>query len=264
MMILASWEILLGDRIMPQISIIMPCHNGEKYLSDSITSVISQTYTDWELLVINDNSTDNSVNMIENFCKKDARIKLLRTEKSSGMPATPRNVGINVATGRFIAFLDCDDMWLPTKLEHQLPLFETKNVAVVFSYYAKMNDTGDFQNRLISSPFIVTYEYLLKGDCIGNLTGMYDTRKCGKVFQKEIHHEDYDMWLSILKQGSYAINTNTYEAFYRIQKKSVSSNKLKTMQWHWNILRKEQKLPFRKSIEYFMHYAVRGFLKFLK
>lgn len=140
---------------VPQVSIIMPCHNGEEYLPDSITSVLSQTYTDWELLVVDDSSTDNSVIIIEDFCKKDSRIKLLHTEKSSGMPATPRNVGINAAAGRFIAFLDCDDMWLPTKLEHQLPLFETKNVVVVFSYYAKMNDTGEFQNRLISSPFIV-------------------------------------------------------------------------------------------------------------
>lgn len=249
---------------MPQVSIIMPCHNGEKYLSDSITSVMSQTYTDWEILVIDDNSTDNSVYIIEDFCKKDARIKLLHTEKSSGMPATPRNVGINAASGRFIAFLDCDDIWLPTKLEHQLPLFETRNVAVVFSYYAKMNDTGEFLNKLISSPFIVTYKYLLKGDCIGNLTGMYDTIKCGKVFQKEIHHEDYEMWLSILKQGFYAINTNTYEGFYRIQKKSVSANKFKTMQWHWNILRNELKLSFLNAAKYFTHYAVRAFLKFIK
>lgn len=246
------------------VSIIMPCHNGEKYIRDAISSVLSQTYSDWELLVIDDNSTDNSVNIIEDFCKKDARIKLLHTEKSSGMPATPRNVGINVASGRFIAFLDCDDIWLPTKLEHQLPLFETKNVAVVFSYYAKMNDSGEFQNKLISSPFVVTYDYLLKGDCIGNLTGMYDSKKCGKVFQKEIHHEDYEMWLKILKQVFYAINTNTYEAFYRVQKTSVSANKLKTMQWQWNILRNELKLPLFKTVKYFCCYAVRGFLKLLK
>lgn len=246
------------------VSIIMPCHNGEKYIRDAISSVLSQTYSDWELLVIDDNSTDNSVNIIEDFCKKDARIKLLYTEKSSGMPATPRNVGINVASGRFIAFLDCDDIWLPTKLEHQLPLFETKNVAVVFSYYAKMNDSGEFQNKLISSPFVVTYDYLLKGDCIGNLTGMYDSKKCGKVFQKEIHHEDYEMWLKILKQVFYAINTNTYEAFYRVQKTSVSANKLKTMQWQWNILRNELKLPLFKVVKYFCCYAVRGFLKLLK
>lgn len=249
---------------MPQISIIMPCHNGEKYISDAIQSVISQTFSDWELLVIDDNSSDNSINIIEDFCKKDARIKLFRTEKSSGLPATPRNVGIKNAIGRFIAFLDCDDIWLPTKLEHQIPLFETKNVAVVFSYYAKMNGDGVFQNRKISSPFVINYNELLKGDCIGNLTGVYDVSKCGKIFQKEIHHEDYEMWLSILKLDFYAMNTNTYEAFYRVQEKSVSANKWRTMQWHWNILHNEQKLGFVKSIKCFFHYAVRGFFKFLK
>ena len=226
--------------------------------------MLSQTYIDWEVLVIDDNSSDNSVNVIEDFCKQDERIKLLRTEKSIGLPATARNVGINAARGKFIAFLDCDDIWLPVKLEHQIPLFETKNVAVVFSYYAKMNGEGDFQNRLVSSPFIVTYDYLLKGDCIGNLTGVYDTKKCGKVFQKEIHHEDYEMYLEILKQGFYALNTNSLEAFYRVQKSSVSANKFKTMSWHWNILRNEQKLPFFKAAKYFLHYAVKGFLKFLR
>ena len=128
------------------------------------------------------------------------------------MPATTRNVGINAAKGRFIAFLDCDDMWLPTKLEHQLPLFETKNVAIVFSYYAKMNVAGNYRANSIYSPVFVSYNYMLNGNCIGNLTGMYDTKKCGKVFQKEIHHEDYVMWLEILKKGRSAVNTNTVEA----------------------------------------------------
>ena len=246
------------------VSIIMPCHNGEKYIRDAINSVLSQTYTDWELLIVDDNSSDNSANIIEDFCKKDERIKLLHTEKSTGLPATARNIGINAARGRFIAFLDCDDIWLPVKLEHQIPLFKMKNVAVVFSYYAKMNEEGDFQNRLVSSPFVVTYDYLLKGDCIGNLTGVYDTKKCGKAFQKEIHHEDYEMYLAILKQGFYAMNTNSFEAFYRVQKSSVSANKFKTMNWHWNILRNEQKLSFFKAVKYFLHYAVKGFLKFLR
>ena len=95
-----------------------------------------------------------------------------------------------------------------------------------------MDGEGNFQNRPIVSPLLVDYKNLLKGDCIGNLTGMYDTKKCGKVYQKEIHHEDYLMWLEILHKGFYAMNTNTYEAFYRVQNSSVSGNKFKIMQWH--------------------------------
>lgn len=249
---------------MPQVSVIMPCHNGEKYISDAIQSVVSQTFSDWELLVVDDNSSDGSVNTIEDFCAKDARIKLLHTQKSTGLPSNARNVGIENASGRFIAFLDCDDIWLPTKLARQLPLFETKNVAVVFSYYAKMNAVGNYGGSPVSSPVFVSYEYMLNGNCIGNLTGMYDTQKCGKVFQKNIHHEDYVMWLEILKKGFFALNTNTVEAVYRENKASVSGSKLRVFKWQWNILRRELNIPFFKSAGYFLHYAVSGFLKLIK
>ena len=93
---------------------------------------------------------------------------------------------------------------------------------------------------------------------------MYDTEKCSKVYQKEIHHEDYLMWLEILRQGFYAMNTNTYEAFYRVQSSSVSGNKFKTMQWHWHILRKELKLSILVASKYFMTYAIQGVLKKVK
>ena len=246
------------------VSIIMPAHNSADTISMSIESVLKQTFHNWELIVINDNSTDDTDIIIKNYAEKDSRIKYLETERSFCKPFYPRNIGIEYAKGRFIAFLDSDDIWLPTKLEHQIPLLETYNVVVVFSYYSKMNYTGIMQNRIILSPMIVDYDCLLKGDCIGNLTGIYDTQKIGKVYQKNIHHEDYLMWLEILKPGGYAINTNTIEAFYRIQKNSVSCNKLKTMMWHWNILRNEIKLPIVKAIRYFFYYAIKGIIKFLK
>lgn len=249
---------------MPLVSVIMPCHNGEKYLADAIRSVQSQTFPDWELLIIDDNSSDSSVNIIEEFCKSDSRIKLFHTKQSSGMPATPRNVGIKNAAGRLIAFLDCDDIWLPTKLARQVPLFGTKNVAVVFSYYAKMDGEGSYGSVPISSPVFVSYVRMLGGNCIGNLTGMYDTEKCGKIFQKEIHHEDYLMWLEILGKGFFALNTNTVEAVYRESRSSVSGSKLRIFRWQWNILRKELNVPFFKAARYFVHYAVGGFLKFIK
>ena len=252
------------EKEMPQVSIIMPCHNGAAYIKDAICSVQNQTFTDWELLVVDDNSTDASVEIVKELSANDNRIKLFHTEKSSGLPATPRNVGIKVACGRYIAFLDCDDEWLPTKLEHQLPLFATRKVAVIFSYYSKMGENGDFWNSVIKSPTVVNFYKMLKGDCIGNLTGVYDTEKCGKVYQKEIHHEDYLMWLEILKKGFVALNTNTYEAFYRISQNSVSVNKFKTMQWHWHILRYELHLPLFIALKNFTFYAINGLLKKLK
>ena len=246
------------------VSIIMPCHNGAAYLASSIQSVIVQTYKDWELLIIDDGSTDNSLQIIKDFAKADFRIKYFSIEKASGSPTYPRNVGIQNATGRFIAFLDCDDMWLPKKLEHQLPLFDHKKTAVVFSYYEKMDETGQRNNRIIYSPDTVDYSLLLKGNCIGNLTGVYDTQKVGKVFQKQIRHEDYVMWLSILAQGWIAKNTQTCEAVYREQRNSVSGNKLRVLGWVWNIYTNELKLSFLKSAYYFAFYIVKSSLKFLK
>lgn len=249
---------------MPQVSIIMPCHNGAVTIVDSILSVQNQTYTDWELLVVDDSSSDDSVRIVEGFSSSDSRIKLLRNKKSSGLPASPRNVGIEAACGRYIAFLDCDDEWLPTKLEHQIPLFATRNVAVVFSYYGKMDSNGEFHSESVASPSFVSYKNLLNGNCIGNLTGMYDTEKVGKVFQKEIHHEDYVMWLEILRDGFSAINTNSVEAVYRESNSSVSGSKIAAFGWTWNIYRHELKFSFFDSVKYFLRYAVKAVFKFLK
>ena len=166
------------------VSVIMPCHNGAIYLASAIQSVLDQTWKDWELLVVDDGSTDNSVEIIKGFAQKDSRIQCIELKKPSGSPTLPRNTGIQAAQGRFIAFLDCDDMWLPTKLEKQLPLFEDEKTAVVFSYYEKMDESGQRNERIVRSPDTVKYSLLLKGNCIGNLTGVYDTQKMGKVFHR--------------------------------------------------------------------------------
>ena len=242
----------------------MPCHNGAKYLPFAIESVISQTFTNWELLIIDDDSNDTSIEVIEKYCAKDKRIKLILNKNSSGLPATPRNIGINNATGRYIAFLDCDDMWCSSKLENQIALINDDKVAVVYSFYKKMNSKGEFKNKIVKSPVQVNYGQLLKGDCIGNLTGIYDTFKVGKVFQKEIHAEDYLMWLEILKKGFIAKNTNTVEAYYRILPDSTSANKIKSAVWTWNIYRKELKLSLVSSIYHFSIYSIKAVIKFLK
>ena len=249
---------------MPQVSIIMPCHNGEKYLRQAVDSVLVQTYADWELLIINDASTDGSVAVAEEYCARDSRIKLLYTECSTEKPATPRNVGIEAAAGRFIAFLDCDDQWAPAKLEHQLPLFQQENCAVVFSFYKKMDTEGNVRSGVVTAPAALDFVQLLDGNCIGNLTGIYDTARVGKVFQKEIHHEDYLMWLQVLKKGFIARNTGTVEAYYRESGTSVSGSKLKALGWTWDIYRKELGLPLGASIVHFIKYAFKGLGKRLK
>ncbi|MBR4683448.1 MAG: glycosyltransferase family 2 protein [Spirochaetia bacterium] len=249
---------------MATVSVIMPCHNGSATLRQAVDSVLAQTYADWELFIVDDVSTDASAAIAEEYCAKDSRIKLLHTPAPTGKPATPRNVGIEAASGRFIAFLDCDDQWLPDKLEHQLPLFEKADCAAAFSFYKKMDSYGNVRPAVVTSPAVVSFDQLLDGNCIGNLTGMYDTAKVGKVFQKEIHHEDYLMWLQVLQKGFVARNTGTVEAYYRESGTSVSGSKLKALSWTWTIYRKELGLSFRASVLHFMKYAIKGLGKRLK
>ncbi|MEE1211731.1 MAG: glycosyltransferase family 2 protein [Treponema sp.] len=251
---------------MAQVSIIMPAHNAAKTIRDSIDSVISQTFTDWELLVINDSSTDETEKIVSEYVNKDKRIRLLHTDKSVGKPFYPRNIGIKAAEGKFIAFLDSDDVWLPKKLEHQLPLFEDKNTAIAFSYYEKFSTEHNESNedRVVMSPKIVSFKSALYGNPIGNLTGMYDTDKVGKIFYEDAGHEDYILWLTILKKGFVAKNTNTIEARYRVAEKSVSSNKRRAAFWTWNIYRKTLKFNVIKSVFCYSVYMVKGVFKYLK
>ena len=249
---------------MATVSVIMPCHNGEKYLRQAVESVLAQSFANWELLIIDDASTDGSTSIAEEYCAQDSRIKLLHTQHSTGKPATARNVGIKAATGRFIAFLDCDDQWLPHKLEHQLPLFDKPDCAAAVSFYKQTDAFGNVRPAVVTSPAVVSFDQLLDGNCIGNLTGIYDTAKVGKVYQKEIHHEDYLMWLQVLQKGFAAYNTGTVEAYYRESGSSVSGSKLKALGWTWAIYRRELDLSFIASAVHFIRYAFKGLSKRLK
>lgn len=246
------------------VSIITPCYNASQYISYTIDSVLNQTYANWEMIIVDDCSTDNSSDIIKQFISGDTRIKYFKTDNPSGSPVLPRNIGIEKATGRYIAFLDSDDIWLPTKLEEQLKLFKDEKTAVVFSNYEKMNEAGERNQRIIIAPKETNYHNLLKGNVIGNLTGIYDTEKVGKVYCQDIRHEDYVLWLSILKKGYIAKNTNTVTALYRVRENSVSSNKLKILSWQWNILRNVEKISLPKAIYYYINYAIRAFLKAIK
>lgn len=242
----------------------MPCYNSGTYIRQAINSVRGQTYQDWELLVVDDGSTDNSADIIKGMEQTDGRIKYLKTNAPSGSPIVPRNIGVKNALGRYIAFLDSDDAWLPNKLERQMKMFEQyEDMAICFSNYEKMTEQGERNNRIIKAPSISTYKQLLLSNVIGCLTAVYDTEKVGKVFFQNHSHEDYILWLDILKRGYVARNTNTVEALYRVRENSVSSNKLKTLSWQWDIYRNVEKIGLFRSSYYFLNYAYRAFKKAL-
>ena len=246
------------------VSIVMPVYNAERYLEQAIRSVMSQTYQDWELLVVDDNSADKSLEIALKLAGEDCRIKVYTNPNPSGCPAVPRNMAVELAKGRYIAFLDSDDMWLPNKLEHQLPFFErAENVGVVFSDYEKIDEFSKRENRVVRAPRTVGYNKLLLGNVIGNVTAMYDAERVGKVYFPMVRHEDYAMWLSLLKRGFVAHNTGEVMALYRVAGNSISSNKMRLLLWQWNIYRDVEHFGIVKSAYYYINYAVRGFLKCL-
>lgn len=246
------------------VSIITPCYNSSTFISQTIDSVIFQTYSNWELIIIDDCSTDNSDVIIKRYCERDSRIKYYRTEKASGSPTKPRNVGISKANGRFIAFLDSDDIWFPEKLEKQLPLFNNNSVAIVFSHYEKMSENGKCSGRVIKSSCFHSYNTLLYGNEIGCLTAIIDVDKVGKCYFQYIGHEDYAFWLSILKKGFTAQNTQSVLAAYRVRKSSVSSNKIKAIVWVWRIYRKVERIPLFISLFYLCSDLIKSVIKSLR
>jgi glycosyltransferase involved in cell wall biosynthesis len=245
------------------VSIITPNYNCASFIGQAIESVLSQTYRNWEMLIIDDCSTDDSVSIIKDYLEKDERIKLFSTEKNEKNPATPRNIGIKNAQGRYIAFLDSDDIYFSKKLENQIKLFNNDNIAIVFSNYEKMTEEGIRKNRIISLPCSVTYKKLLKGNCISNLTPIYDTVKIGKCYYQAVNHEDFVYLLSILRLGYTAINTNTVEGIVRIRKNSISANKLNAVKWTWNIYRNILKLTLIQSIYFYCCYIIGAIKRFI-
>lgn len=248
------------------VSVIMPLYNGKLHINEAINSVINQNYVFWELLIINDCSTDESEKIVLEYCKTHQNIKLLKTTVNSG-PASARNIGIQMAKGKYIAFLDSDDIWLKDKLYKQVQFIESKNAEIVFSNYEKISHIGTRANRVVKLPEIVSYKEMLKINSIPCLTALYDTGKLGKLFQNNdryyISYEDYIMWLSILKRGIVAYNTNDILALYRLSEKSISRNKFKMIKIRWNLYRKIEKLNYLNSLLNMYNHILLGFKKYI-
>lgn len=218
------------------VSIIMPCYNGERFIFKAIDSVLKQDYDNWELIVCDDNSTDGSKSIIEHFY--DDRINYILNESGNGV-ASARNSCIAEAKGQYICFLDCDDFWIPEKLSTQIYAMRKHNYNVCHGSYTRFvsNSHGEvIEVGSVISKAVVNYSDMLTGNKIGNLTGIYDVSVIGKVFQEDIGHEDYLMWLNIVKKAD-ALGVASNLAYYRVAENSVSSNKFKAIIWHYNILR---------------------------
>ena len=242
------------------VSIITPSYNSEKYISQTIESVLNQTYKDWEMIIVDDCSSDNSRKIIEKYCQKDQRIKCITLKENVGA-SKARNKATEEANGDYIAFLDSDDLWLPDKLKKQMQLMEEENIVLSYASYYAINKDGRVI-KTFRAKDKVSYSDMLKTSTMGTLTTVYNVKKLGKFYFENIGHEDYVMKLQILKQIPFAKGIDEPLAKYRIHSQSLSSNKLHTALWQWHIYREVEKLSLLKSMYYFIHYAYNGVFKY--
>lgn len=246
------------------VSIIVPVYHAANYIVKTMEMVRAQTFSDWELLLVDDASKDNSVKEIQDFLIKnpDSRIRLLQNKENQGA-AFSRNQGLKEAKGRYIAFLDADDIWLPQKLEMQLAFMEEKEAGFVFSAYEFGDENAQGTGKIVHVPPTLTYEEALSRTVIFTTTVLIDTKKIQKelIFMPQVPSEDSATWWQILRNGHVAFGMDRVTAIYRRPAKSLSSNKLKAMKRIWYLYRRVEKLPLAKSCFLFTGWALRATLR---
>lgn len=243
------------------VSIIMPSYNSGDFIADSIRSIQAQTYADWELLITDDCSSDNSVSVVEELLLEDDRIKLFRLEENGGA-AVARNNSLKQAKGRFIAFLDSDDLWLPTKLEKQVKFMVEHKHPISFTSYEVLDENLNSTNTIINSVPEINYSGYLKNTIIGMSTSMIDRDIVGhfEFFNIRTRQDTY-LWISLLKKGFKAYGIPEILAQYRVRSNSISANKWKAAKRVWYLYYDLEKLGFLKASYYFSCYMFNAIKK---
>ena len=243
------------------VSIITPMYNSGKFIKNTIDSVLNQTYQEWEMIIVDDCSTDISPDIVKYYAETDDRIKYIKTDENKGV-SNARNIALKNAKGQYIAFLDSDDIWAYKKLENQIKFMKEKECVISFTSYELINEQNEKLGKIVSVPESIDYKTLLKGNILGCLTVMIDKSKLDfEVKMSGVKHEDYVLWLSILKKGYIAYGIDEVLAKYRKSLTSLSGNKLKSAMWTWNIYRNVENIPIYKSIYYFINYSINGIKK---
>ena len=246
------------------VSVIMPVYNAEKYLHDAVASVLAQTYPHWELWLIDDASADHSREIINTLSRGDQRIRSIHLEHNSGS-AVARNKGIEAANGKYIAFLDADDRWLPEKLSRQVEFMQQNNYVFTCTDYAVMDAQGALSNKIIKAPSKANYRQLLKNNSIGCLTAIYDAEQLGKCYMPDIRkRQDYGTWLNILRTGAVVHGLNETLAVYRYGMDSLSNKKTGVLKYNWQLLRRHQQLSFLAAAYYFTCFLYHKSIKYLR
>jgi len=238
-------------------------YNGERFVSQTIESVLNQSYTNWEMIVIDDGSKDKGPDIVNQYALNNDKIKLF--SQPNGGSAAARNNGIRRAKGQYIALLDADDTWNPDFLQKQLKLMKDKNALLVYSSHTRIDEHNNECLRPFIVPEKISYHDLLKTCYISCLTGVYDTSQFGKVYLKEDMkslRDDYVYWLEIMKKVKVAYGNKEIIANYRILSSSLSRNKRKVIIPHFKVLYQVEKLGLIRSLFYLANWAIIGFLKY--
>lgn len=219
------------------VTVIIPCFNSEKFISETIQSVQNQTYENWEIILVDDASTDKTISIINEIMTADNRIQLFKLNSNSGT-GIARNFALTKANGRYISFLDADDLWKPQKLEKQIHFLEENNLFFTFSFYDCIDENGKHLNKRIESPKKLSFRQLFFCNYVGNLTGIYDVDYFGKITISSIRkRQDWMHWLTILKKIKTAQPIPESLAYYRIRQDSISASKFDLLKHNFGVYR---------------------------
>lgn len=237
------------------ISIVMPSYNSENYISDAVLSIKKQTYTDWELILVDDGSHDESCNLIQKFCGEDSRIMAIFLEQNKGA-ANARNIGIQKASGEFLAFLDSDDLWHPQKLELQLNFMKKEGYAFTYTSYDILKENGEPSYKRVTVPQWMDYSQALYKTAISTITVMIDLKQVRDIHMPFLKYgaEDSATWLEILKYIDFAYGLQIELASYRQVSTSLSHSLKARVVRHWILYRKIEKLSLIYSLWNYLKY----------
>lgn len=251
------------------VSIITPMYKGEAFVGETIKSVLSQSYSNWEMIIVDDCSPDNGAGIaeVEKWSKNDNRIKLIASKVNKGSSGA-RNIALREAKGRYIAFLDSDDIWHPDFLQSQLKFMNENDAPLVFSSYRRIDEnTKEELLKPFIAPRKVNYRSLLKTCPIFPSTAIYDTSKTPKIYFNEnlgSMRDDYVYWLQMFKDIEYGYGNREILVDYRMRKSSVTGNKSKVIKPQWNVLYKVEKLGLIPSAYYLLCWAIISYFKYRK
>ena len=243
------------------VSVITPTYNCAKFIGETIESVQAQTYQQWEMIIVDDCSTDNTKEIADKYIKEDSRIKYFCLENNSGA-AVARTKAMELAKGEYMAFLDSDDIWPEEKLKKQLAFMKKYDVAFSCTAYEQIDENGKSLNKIIKTVPKADYNRVLLDCPVGNSTVMYNVEKMGKFEVPNIRKRNDDaLWLQMLKKEKYIYGMRAVLMKYRIRQNSISSNKFKVIKYHWILYRDIEHLSISRSVFHIAYWCVIKLLK---